>query len=200
MQRMRSLGRLAQAVMLQGLLEDPDRCDEAIRLFGRMEDAAVELAMNPAAGKSTRQRSWGDAGTAAKWQAVIARRIGRLDEAREAIRGAEEHLAEIEPGAEPMLDGLIAAERLRLEPGPASAGLVSRIQTSIEKLTERRRRELAVMRLVLAEQGRATRGGDWFVAELAEIMTILEEESSISARPIRLEVEALQASPSLGAD
>ena len=56
------------------------------------------------------------------------------------------------------------------------------------------------MRLVLAEEERATRGGDWFMAELAEIMAILEEEPSISARPIRLEVEALQASPSLEAD
>ena len=200
MQRMRSLGRLAQAVMLQGLLEDPDRCDEAIRLFGRMEDAAVELAMNPAVEKSTRQRSWGDAGTAANWQAVIARKVGRSEEAREAIRGAERHLAEIEPGAEPMLDGLVAAERLRLEPGPASVELVSRIEASIETLAERRRRELAVMRLVLAEHRRTTGGADWFAGELAAIMAILEEESSISAQPIRLEVEALQASPSSDVD
>ena len=87
-----------------------------------------------------------------------------------------------------------------LLPGGGPLGSMSRIEASIETLAERRRRELAVMRLVLAEEERATRGGDWFMAELAEIMAILEEEPSISARPIRLEVEALQASPSLEAD
>ena len=198
MQRMRSIGRLAQAVMLQGLLGDQVRCDEAIRLFGRMEDSAVALAMNPAAAKSTRQRSWKDAGTAATWQAVIARRISRLEEAREAVGNAEGYLAEIEAGAEPMLDGLIAAERLRLEPGPASAGLVRRIKASIETLAERQRLELAVMRLALAEHERANRGGDWFAGELMEITEILDQEPSISVQPIRLEVESLQMDPSRG--
>ncbi|MAD78426.1 MAG: hypothetical protein CMJ51_03535 [Planctomycetaceae bacterium] len=191
MQRIRSRGRLAQSVMLQGLLEDESRCDEAMRLFIQMENAALDLATNAAAATSTRMRSWGDAAAAASKRASIARRIGRLDEAREAISGAEDHLARVTPGSESMLDGLVAAERLRFESDPVSTRLVSRIEASIETLSTSRRRECAIMTLALAEHDRVKRGENWFADQCLEIEEMLSADSSPSADLIRLDLDAL---------
>lgn len=198
MQRIRSRGRLAQSVMLQGLLHDEARCDEAIRLFAQMEEAALDLATNTAAATSTRMRSWGDAAAAANNQASIARRIGRLDEARRAIQNADDHLTRVDAGTEPMLDGLVAAEMLRFESDPSAIELISRIEASIETLSKSRRRELAIMSLSLAEHERVKRGDDWFADQCLEIEEILSPDSSPSADLIRLDLNALE--PTRGID
>jgi tetratricopeptide (TPR) repeat protein len=198
MQRIRSRGRLAQSVMLQGLLHDEARCDEAIRLFVQMEEAALDLATNTAAATSTRMRSWGDAAAAANNQASIARRIGRLDEARRAIQNADDHLTRVDAGTEPMLDGLVAAEMLRFESDPSAIELISRIEASIETLSKSRRRELAIMSLSLAEHERVKRGDDWFADQCLEIEEILSPDSSPSADLIRLDLNALE--PTRGID